>query len=132
MNQIPVEDLKAATDPNLPFYSFKQVIGTAVITHDILNEFGMMCKAVIITNFDSTNNISVINKDPQNPVDIIPPSTKGEEDTWTSFIQLTPNAVTGNGILELQLVPLKDSRSPNSLASAKSRGMTPQQMAAML
>src|SRR5690242_11232075 len=103
VNQIPVADLKSATDPNIIYYPFKIVIGTARIQKDILNEFGMMCKTVIITNLDNTNPISVITVDPQSPADSIPPSTKGEQDQWTAYIDLVPNAVTGKGLLELWL-----------------------------
>lgn len=108
-NTIPVESLKSPTDPNIPFFAWKEVIGTTPITIDILNKFGCLAKAVIIENDDSTNNISVVTIDPANPVETIPPNTKGEDDSWTSFIQVTPNAVSGSGVLELQLVKLSDA-----------------------
>lgn len=116
---IPVESLKSPTDPNLPFYSFKQVISTSEIKMDIFNQFGAYAKAVIITNLDKNNNISVILNEPNAPSEIIPPSTKGESDVWANFIDLTPDAVTGNGVLELWLVRPEDAR----------KQMSPQQMA---
>jgi hypothetical protein len=110
VNTIPVSDLKSATDPNLSYYPFKMAIGTARIQKDILNEFGCMCKTVIITNNDLNNGITVITVDPNSPPETIPPNTKGEQDQWTSYIDVTPNAVSGKGILELWLVKLSDAK----------------------
>lgn len=107
---IPVEQLKSPTDPNLPFYSFKLAFTTAVVIKDIYNEFGAYAKAVIITNNDSAAGVSVIQNDPSNPAEVIPPATKGESDAWCNFISLTPNAVTGKGLLELWLVKLEDAK----------------------
>jgi len=110
VNTIPVSDLKSATDPNLSYYAHKITIGTTRIQKDILNEFGCMCRTVIITNNDLTNSISVITVDPNNPVDSIPPNTKGEQDQWTSYIDLTPDPVSGKGLLELWLVRLEEAK----------------------
>jgi hypothetical protein len=113
---IPSDDYKSASDPSIPFFSFKEVIGTSVITHDTLNEFGLLCKTVVITNFDTVNNIAVTTKDPANPTDQIPPSTKGSQDEWISFVKITPNVGTGKGILELQLVTRENAKDPMKLA----------------
>lgn len=107
---IPVESLKSPTDPNLPFYSFKQAFTTAPVIIDIFNQFGCYAKAVIITNNDKNGNVSVIQNEVSNPTEIIPPSTKGESDAWCNFISLTPNAVSGSGILELWLVKTEDAK----------------------
>lgn len=112
LSVVPIESLKSPIDPNLPFYSFKQKIGTAPIIIDIYNQFGCLAKAIIITNDDSTNTISAVNVDPNNPVEIIPASSKGEDDSWTTFISVTPNAVSGAGLLEIQLVKIEDARKP--------------------
>lgn len=130
MLDIPSDDFKSASDPSIPFFSFKQKIGTAVLSHDCLNEFGCLCKTVVITNFDAVNSVSVVTKDPNQPADVIPPSTKGSQDEWISHVVLTPNAGTGNGLLELQLVKLTDAKDGMKIASKikgmMSQGMKPQ------
>lgn len=110
MFDLPADAFKSASDPSIPYFSFKTKIGISEIKKDCLNEFGMICKTIIINNFDSIGKILVTVKDPNDPQDIIPPSTKGSLDQWVSFVDVIPDAVTGNGILELQLVTLENAR----------------------
>lgn len=121
---IPVESLKSPTDPTLPFYSFKLAIGTTPIIKDIFNEFGGYAKAIIITNNDPTNVILAINNDPSNPAETIPPSSKGEDDSWSNFISITPNAVTGAGLVELQIVKPQDAFKVPKMTSQDYQRMT--------
>jgi len=71
---------------------------TGVITRDFLQELGMQMVRLEINNRDALADVLVRTEPFQEPPERIPPNTRGElTDEVHSFLQITPNAVSGIG-----------------------------------
>lgn len=104
MSAINYEALKSASDPLLSYQTRPEVIGTAQIRHDTLLEFTKLTKAIRIINNDNINPITYRTVSPSNVLKTVPPASDETIIEWTSYIEINPNAVTGNGVLEFDLV----------------------------
>ena len=110
MSAIDVENLKSVNDDKIPFQTFPEPIGTTEIKFDTLFRFGKIIKKGRIINDDGTNNITFRVGSIQSPIQTIPPKSDESFDGWVSKIFITPDGVTGKGLLELDLVNSKDAR----------------------
>lgn len=112
MSTVNPESLKSPASDKIPFLTRPEIIGVATITHDSLNEFQKIIKSVKIVNDDGVNNLQYRTQSPSSPLRTVPPNSEDTFDEWTSFLQIIPNAVTGAGLLELDLVEPKDAKQP--------------------
>jgi len=96
--------LKGVDDQSLSFYVTTQVIGTAQILIDSLTQFNAYIRAFRIVNNDGTNIITYRQGSNTQPLKTIPISSQENQSGWESFIEINPNAVTGVGILEMDLI----------------------------
>lgn len=77
---------------------------------DTLQRMGMSYIKAIVDNQDPTNNL-LVRTDPDSVQLIIPPnSVIVIEDEIHSFIEITPNAVTGIGLFSLTLADPEELR----------------------
>jgi hypothetical protein len=109
MSAIQQNGLKSANDPLIPFISVPETIGTVQIRHDSLLETGLLTKSIRIINNDGANPITYRTASPSSVLKTVPPNSDETIPEWTSYLEINPNAVTGNGILERDLVTNEDA-----------------------
>jgi len=103
------QNLKSATDDNIPSSNREpQAFTTAAVRHDTIIEFGLIGKGARIINTDGTNNLTYRLHSNRGIARIIPPSAEIRVQEWFNQIHIEPNAVTGQGQLELELAKFKD------------------------
>ena len=110
MSSIDIGNLKSVNDESIPSEFHQEEIGIIEIKFDTLFRFGKIIQHGRIINNDAVNPISFRVGSAQGAVQQVPPSSDESFDGWFSKIFITPNAVTGNGLLELDLVSSKDAR----------------------
>jgi hypothetical protein len=110
MSLVNFEELKSPRDPNIPFLTRVVNFTTAQLTLDSLQQFGRLIKSFRVANEDVVNTLTIRTKSPSGIAQIIEAATEAANDDWTSFLQITPNGVTGSGLIELELVDPKDAK----------------------
>lgn len=106
MSYVDASTLKGNLDPNIPFVTTTLVFGLAVLTVNTKDMFHGFAKEFRIVNQDSVNNLSYRQGAIDAPLKVVPPNSEVVVNGWESFIQITPNAGTGAGFIELDLVDL--------------------------
>lgn len=110
MSQVVPALLKSASDLNIPFTEFPQAIGITVITIDTMQRFNQLIKSVRIANDDVLQPLTYRTQSLSGLLKTVGPSSEVTFNQWGSFIQINPNAVSGDGLLELDLVEPKDAQ----------------------
>lgn len=105
--------LKSVSDPFIPFITRVEDFTTAQIRHDSLLEFAMLIKKIKITNDDALANVTVRTDSPSNSLITIDPNSELVISGWTSYLEINPNAVSGSGQIEFDLVQSKDAYKVN-------------------
>jgi hypothetical protein len=109
MSAINSGAFKSASNPLIPFITRVETIGIAQIRHDALLEFTLNIKSIKIINNDNLNPITYRTQSPSAILKSVPPNSDETLDEWTSYLEINPNAVTGSGILEMDLVTTQDA-----------------------
>jgi hypothetical protein len=104
MSYIDWNRLKSANDTQIPFSTLKIPFTTSQVRIDTQYQYGMLCKALRIVNNDNVNSITFRTISPNNPLDVVEPATEATSQSWTSYVEINPDPVTGNGLVELELV----------------------------
>jgi len=106
-----LQNLKSATDDNIPSSNREpQAFTTTAIRFNTIWQFGLVGKGARIINTDATNNLTYRLHSNQGIARIIPPSSEILVREWFAQLHIEPNAVTGQGQLEMELAKLKDAR----------------------
>jgi|APSaa5957512535_1039671.scaffolds.fasta_scaffold06084_4 hypothetical protein len=113
MSSIDLGSLKSSKDLDIPFSNDSQAIGVTQINHDTLIEFGMLVKTLRIVNDDNVNNITYKTGSASGLLKTLPPNSEVTIDGWFSVFQIFPNAVTGNGLIEMDLTPTREALKDN-------------------
>ena len=103
MSAIPFESLKGSTDLSLPFITRSEIIGVNPINHDTLLEFGFIVKTLRIVNNDSSGSIFYRTGASDAVLKEVPPNSDDTIEGWFAIFLITPNSITGNGLLEYDL-----------------------------
>ena len=115
MSYVQIEQLKGIDDQTLKWDTVQFVFTTAQEIHDFLQENLAYVRAFRVQNLDGANILQYRINSPNSPLITVPINSEDGQTVWTSFIQVIPNAVTGSGLLEVDLVPMaiarKDGRS---------------------
>lgn len=101
----PQQSLDIETETRLP-----EDFTTAVVSHFCSMEFGGWCVRALIINNDPTNTITYRLHSNRGTPRIVPVSSQVEINEWFDIITITPDAVTGNGQLELDIVPFDEAK----------------------
>jgi len=96
-----LELLKVAREP--------EDFTTAAVRHFCSMEFGGWAVGAKIINDDSANTITYRLHSDRGRARIVPLSSEIEVNEWFDIIVITPNAVTGLGQLELDIVPFLEA-----------------------
>jgi len=77
---------------------------TTQLVRDTLTQFRSYARAFRIVNNDAAASLTYRQGAADAPLKTVPPSSEVLVEGWESFIEINPNAVTGTGFLELDLV----------------------------
>jgi len=106
----PIETLKPESSLEIKRSSrLPENFTTAVVNHFCSMEFGGFGVAAKIVNNDSTNTIAVRLHSNRNTPRIVPINSELVIEEWFDIIIITPDAVTGTGQLELDIVPFDEA-----------------------
>ena len=110
MSQVVPGLLKSASSLDIPFTEFPQAIGLVQITIDTMQRFNQLIKSVRIVNDDAVSPLTYRTQSPSGILKTVDQASEVTFDQWGSFIVINPNAVTGEGLLELDLVEPRDAK----------------------
>jgi len=85
---------------------------TAVIRHMCSMEFGGWGVGAKIINDDAFNTITYRLHSDRGRARIVPVNSDVTINEWFDIIIITPNAATGTGQLEIDVVPFKEAKRP--------------------
>lgn len=92
---------------------------TAQLIRDALTQYGSYIRAFRIVNNDALANLTYRQGSPSEPLKTVPLSSEVVVEGWESYIEVNPNAATGSGFVELDLVnrfeALRDGRKDREL-----------------
>src|SRR5574341_1176778 len=109
MSYVDPQKLKGTLDPAIPFFTITRTFTTTVLTIDSLSQFGAYIRSFRIVNLDGAANAQYRMHQATEPLKPVPPNSDVTEESWSSFVQITPDAVTGNGFIEMELVKKEDA-----------------------
>jgi len=105
MSHVQISKLKGINDGTLTWDTIPFPFTTAVLLHDFLQEYNSYVRAYRVINADLVNSLDYRQDSrTKQPITLDPASIDNQEG-WTSLIEITPNAVSGTGTLEVDLVP---------------------------
>lgn len=101
--------LVSPSNNSIPFVTTPFVVGVAQLLIDTVQQFGMLIKSVRITNLDAANTLTYRTQSRSGVLKIIPVSSVDIFDEWGSFLEINPNAVTGDALVEIDMVLQQDA-----------------------
>jgi len=111
MSFVNFDNFRAVSDIEIPFQSRDpEDFTTAVLNHSTVLEFARVCKQAKIINNDAINTITYRLHSNRGTARVVPVSSEITIREWFSDIFITPDNVTGDGQLELDLVKIEDAR----------------------
>lgn len=111
MSFINYANFKASSDIDIPIQPREpENFTTAAVNHSTVLEFARVCKQARIINNDAVNQLTFRLHSNTGVVRIVPPSSELTINEWFSDIFITPDGVTGDGQLEMDLVRIEDAR----------------------
>jgi len=105
LSLVEIRNLKGINDTSLTWDKIIFAFTTAVERHDFLTEFNSYVRSYRILNNDLVAGLVYVQDRIGNTPIPMDPGDIEVQEGWVSFIQVTPNAVSGDGILEVDLVP---------------------------
>lgn len=103
------DELRAASDPNLRFKPRREVFALSRVRFDTLLQFNLLYKKASIYNNDAINS-ATFRKEPSGDLITIPPNSVALIEEWGAFLEVNPNAATGTGLIEFDLVTQDEAR----------------------
>jgi len=111
MSLPPIESLKPVASLELHKIAREpEDFTTTEVSHFCSMEFGGFGVAAKIINDDPTNTLTYRLHSNRGRARIVPVNSEIEINEWFDIIIVTPNAVTGTGQLEIDVVPFKDAK----------------------
>lgn len=110
MSYIDTGKFKGTLDPTIPFVTATLPFTTSELVIDTKTKFTSYARAFRIVNNDSIAAITYRQGQASEPLKSIPPSSELLFEGWESFIDIIPNAVSGLGYIEIDLVNIKDAQ----------------------
>lgn len=115
MSYVFAHTLKGLRDPSLSFFTITLPFTTSQLAIDALTQYGSYIYAFRIVNQDGVNACNYRQSFPSAVLKTIPVSSSEEADpAWESYLEIDPNAATGVGYVELNLVKRNLAELPKS------------------
>jgi hypothetical protein len=110
VSYVQKDKLRGTDDPNIPYVTSDLAFTTAVSVTDTLTQHYALAKKFRIVNQDGTNSLTYKQGSKDGVSKPVPPNSEVIVSGWESFIQITPNAASGLGFLEMDLVTLDNAK----------------------
>lgn len=109
MSFVDFARLRSANDTTIPFFTIRLPFTTSQVRIDTQYQYSMVAKAIRIVNSDAVNSLTWRTISNSTPLETLEPATEATAREWTSYIEINPNAATGKGLLEIELVKQEDA-----------------------
>ena len=96
--------LKGIDDTTLKGRTLTFSFTTGIFNLDSLSQFSSYIRSFRITNKDSVNELEYRFDEVRAELISIPIATDDRQEGWTSLIQIIPDAVSGTGQIEVELI----------------------------
>lgn len=106
MSYVRPELLKGILDPTIAFVVSTFPFLLAQLKTDCVSQFGGLARKFRIVNQDAVNNLTYRQGAADSVLKTVPPNSEVLVEGWESYIEINPNAGTGAGFLEIDVVPL--------------------------
>jgi len=104
VSQVDVSELKGINDPSLVWDTIPFPFTTAQIRHDFLMENNSYVRAYRVINRDPIASLTYRQDSANKQAIVLELASSDEQEGWTSYLEVNPNAVSGLGTLEVDLV----------------------------
>jgi len=105
LSLVEISKLKGIEDPSISWDKLIFPFTTAIERHDFLTENNSYVRAYRVINNDPLAGLTYRQDSRSSPTIPLDPSSIDNQLGWTSLVEVTPNPVSGNGILEVDVVP---------------------------
>jgi len=114
LSVVQLGSLKGINDLTLVWNTLTFDFTTAALIIDFLNRYNSFVRAYRVINNDGLAPLTYRQDGAySNPI-TLDPSTVDEQQGWTSYIQINPNAVSGAGQLEVDIVTRENAQRKTS------------------
>lgn len=96
--------LRGVGDALLSTVTTTQAFTTVQVLIDALTQFSSYIRSFRIVNNDAIGNLTYRQGSRAEPLKTVPINSEVVVEGWESFLEINPNAVTGTGFIELDLV----------------------------
>ena len=96
--------LKGIDDQSLKGVTLTFSFSTAIFNLDALSQYNSYVRSFRVTNLDTLAELTYVFDEVRAVPIPVPILTDDSQKGWTSLIQVTPDGVTGNGLIEVELV----------------------------
>ena len=110
MSVIHLESLKGINDLSLVWNTLPFDITTVQLRIDFLNRYNSFVRAYRVVNQDVLATLTYRQDGGYAPLITLDPSSIDEQQGWTSYIEVNPNAASGIGLLEVDLVTRENAQ----------------------
>jgi len=110
MSHVEVAELKGINDPSLVWDTLIFNFTTLQERHDFITENNSYVRAFRVINRDSLNNLTYRQDSANKAAITLEPLSFDDNEGWTSYIEVNPNAVSGIGTLEVDVVTRENAQ----------------------
>jgi len=110
LSNVQVLSLKGINDESLVWDTIPFPFTNAVLTIDFLNRYNSFVRAYRVINEDVLAGLTYRQDGAYKAPVTLEASSLDEQQGWTSYIQINPNAVSGQGLLEVDLVTRENAQ----------------------
>jgi len=110
LSVVNVGSLKGINDESLVWDTLPFPFTTAVLTIDFLNRYNSFVRAYRVINEDVLTALTYRQDGAYKEPITLEASSIDEQEGWTSYIQVNPDAVNGQGVLEVDLVTRENAQ----------------------
>jgi len=110
MSHVEVAKLKGINDETVKWDTIVFPFTILQERHDFLTENNSYVRSYRVVNRDTTNILTYRQDQANKQAITLDPSTQEFQEGWTSYIEVNPNAVTGSGFLEVDLVTRENAQ----------------------
>lgn len=110
MSVVQQGSLKGINDLTIVWNTLTFDFTTAVLTIDFLNRYNSFVRAYRVINSDVLAPLTYRQDGAYVTPTLLDPSSFDEQEGWTSYLQVTPNPVSGVGQLEVDIVTRENAQ----------------------
>jgi len=105
LSKVEIRKLKGINDTSLNWDTLPFAFTVAQLRRDFLAEFNSYVRAYRVINEDVLNALTYRQDQRNKQLITLDPASIDNQEGWTSYLEVNPDGVSGQGILEVDLVP---------------------------